>query len=113
LLKAGLEIELYGLPPIDFVAGDNHFKVVVYSPRTFADMSQRERLHAAQQHAILKHLSGSVLTNTSLRERLKMPEKQRSMVSLLIQEAVDEKLIKSADPENKSKKFAEYVPIWA
>jgi predicted HTH transcriptional regulator len=113
LLKAGLEVELYGLPPLDFIAGDNHFKVVVYSPRTFAEMSQRERLHAAQQHAILKHLSGSVLTNTSLRERLKMPEKQRSMVSLLIQEAVDEKLIKSADPENKSKKFAEYVPIWA
>jgi hypothetical protein len=42
-----------------------------------------------------------------------MPEKQRSMVSVLMQEALDHKLIKPADPENRSKKFAEYVPIWA
>ena len=42
-----------------------------------------------------------------------MPEKQRSMVSVLIQEAVDKHLIKPADPDNKSKKFAEYVPFWA
>lgn len=53
------------------------------------------------------------MTNTSLRERLKMPETQRSMVSVLIQEALDQGLIKPADPENKSRKFAEYVPAWA
>jgi hypothetical protein len=75
-------------------------------------MSPRERLDACYQHAVLKHFSGAVMTNTTLRERLKMPEKQRSMVSLLIQEAMDNQLIKPADPDNKSKKFAGYVPIW-
>ena len=39
------------------------------------------------------------MTNTTLRERLKMPEKQRSMVSVLIQEAIDKKLVKPADPK--------------
>lgn len=113
LLKAGVEVELYGLPPIRFDAGPNHFKVTLFTPRTFAKMSPRERLDACYQHAVLKHFSGAVMTNTTLRERLKMPEKQRSMVSLLIQEAMDHQLIKPADPENKSKKFAGYVPIWA
>lgn len=113
LLKAGLEVELYGLPPIKFEAGPTHFKVTLFTPRTFAQMSQQERLNACYQHAVLKHFSDGALTNQSLRERLKMPEKQRSMVSVLIQEATDLKLIKSADPENKSKKFAEYVPFWA
>lgn len=42
-----------------------------------------------------------------------MPEKQRSMVSVLIQEALDKGMIAAANPENKSKKFAEYVPAWA
>jgi ATP-dependent DNA helicase RecG len=96
-----------------FEAGPNHFKVTLFAPRTFAKMSPRERLDACAQHAVLKHYSGSAMTNTSLRERLKMPERQRSMVSVLIQEAVDRKLIKPADPENKSRKFAEYVPFWA
>ena len=113
LLKAGLEVELYGLPPIHFEAGANHFKVTLFAPRSFAQMAPRERQEACYQHAVLKHLSGGSLTNKSLRERLKMPEKQRSMVSVLIQEAVDAKLVKPSDPENKSKKFAEYLPFWA
>ncbi len=113
LLKAGLEVELYGLPPMHFDAGPNYFKVTLFAPRTFAQMTPRERLEACYQHAVLKHLSGASLTNMSLRQRLKMPEKQRSMVSVLIQEAVDRKLVKPSDPDNKSKKFAEYVPIWA
>ncbi len=113
LLKAGLEIELYGLPPMEFTAGPNHFKVTLHTPRSFAKMSVNERLEACYQHAVLKYFSDSVMTNTSLRERLKMPEKQRSMVSVLIQEAVDKRLIKPANPDNKSRKFAEYIPYWA
>lgn len=38
LLKAGLAIELYGLPPIRFEAGTNYFKVTLFAPRTFAQM---------------------------------------------------------------------------
>ena len=113
LLKAGLQVELYGLPPIEFSAEQNHFKVTLHAPRTFAKMSVRERLEACYQHAVLKYYSGGAMTNTTLRERLKMPEKQRSMVSVLIQEAIDKNLVKPADPGNKSRKFAEYVPFWA
>ena len=76
-------------------------------------MSARERLEACYQHSVLKHYSDSAMTNKSLRERLTMSEKQRSMVSVLIQEAIDKRLIKAADPNNKSRKFAEYVPFWA
>jgi predicted HTH transcriptional regulator len=72
LLKAGLEVELYGLPPIKFEAGSAHFKVTIYAPRTFAQMSPQERLNACYQHAVLRHFSDSTMTNTSLRERLKM-----------------------------------------
>ncbi|MGI4981307.1 MAG: ATP-binding protein [Janthinobacterium lividum] len=113
LIKAGTGIELYGLPPIQFEEGTNHFKVTLFAPRTFAQMTVPERLNACYQHAQLRYFSGSAMTNKSLRERLKMPERQRSMVSVLIQDAVDAELIVSADPENKSRKFAEYIPSWA
>lgn len=113
LLKAGLEVELYGLPPIKFEADANYFKVTLLSPKTFAQMTSSERLNACYQHAVLKHLSNGAMTNKSLRERLKMPEKQRFMVSALIQEALDTGVIKAADPENKSRKFSEYIPSWA
>jgi ATP-dependent DNA helicase RecG len=113
LIKAAAQVEFYGLPPIKFEQEPNHFKVTLFAPKTFAQMSASERLSACSQHALLKYLSSSVMTNKSLRERLKMPEKQRSMVSVLIQEALDKNLIAAANPENKSKKFAEYLPAWA
>ena len=113
LLKAGIQIELYGLPPMEFATGQDSFKVTLRSPRTFAQMSPQERLQACYQHAVLKYYSSSVMTNTSLRERLKMPEKQRSMVSVLIQEAIEQQMVKPRDPTSTSKKFAEYVPYWA
>lgn len=113
LLKAGIQVELHGLPPIKFEEESNHFKVTLYAPRTYAQMTHQERISACYQHAVLKYLSSSAMTNKSLRERLKMPEKQRSMVSVLIQEAIDERRIVAANPENKSKKFAEYIPSWA
>lgn len=113
LQKAGEQVELYGLPPIKFEEGPNHFKVTLYAPRTFAQMTHQERINACYQHAVLKYLSSSAMTNKSLRERLKMPEKQRSMVSVLIQEAIDEGRIVAANPDNKSRKFAEYIPAWA
>lgn len=113
LVKAGIAMELYGLPPIRFDAGTNYFRVTLFAPRTFAQMSPSERLEACYQHAVLKYISGNAMTNKSLRERLKMPEKHRSMVSVLIQEAINQGRIKTADPDNKSRKFAEYVPYWA
>lgn len=113
LIKAGLEAELYGLPPIEFFSGPNYFKVTLHTPLTFAEMTAQERLGACYQHATLKHLCSDVMTNKSLRERLKMPEKQRSKVSMLIQEAIEQGLVKPADPQNKSKKYTEYLPYWA
>lgn len=113
LLKAGVAMELFGLPPIRFEAGANYFRVTLFAPRTFAQMAPTERLEACYQHAVLKYVSGSAMTNKSLRERMKMPEKQRSMVSILIQDATKQGRIKAADPQSKSKKFAEYVPYWA
>jgi predicted HTH transcriptional regulator len=113
LIKAGIEVELYGLPPIKFEQLPNSFKVSLYAPKSFAQMSSSERLDACYQHAVLKYYSSSVMTNKILRERLKMPEKHRSMVSLLIQEALDLRIIAAANPDNRSRKFAEYLPFWA
>ncbi|MFT5192056.1 MAG: ATP-dependent DNA helicase RecG [Verrucomicrobiales bacterium] len=113
LIKAGVAVELYGLPPIKFQPSGNSFKVTLFAPRSYAEMSVQERLDTCYQHAVLRHLSSSAMTNTSLRDRLKMPEKQRPMVSSLIQQAVDAGRVKPADPDNRSRKFAEYVPYWA
>ncbi len=113
LRKAGESIELFQLPPIEFTADANSFKVTLHAPKAFSAMSTKERLQACYQHAVLKFYADDYMTNTSLRKRLKMPEKQRSMVSVLISQAVAKGLIKAADADNSSKKFGKYVPNWS
>jgi len=112
-VKVVTSIELYGLPPVAFEEGENYFKVTLFAPRKFSEMSQSERIEACYQHAVLKYVSSGAMTNTSLRERLKMHEKQRTQVSNLIRDAVDAGRIKRKDPTSSSSKFAEYVPYWA
>lgn len=111
--KVVTAVELFGLPPVAFVQTEKAFKVILYAPRKFADMSQSERVEACYQHAVLKYLSSGAMTNTSLRERLKMQERQRTQVSNLIRDAVNAGRIKRKDPDSPSSKFAEYVPYWA
>ena len=110
--KVVASIELFGLPPVVFTPMENAFKVTLYAPKKFADMSQTERIEACYQHAVLKFFSNDVMTNTSLRERLKIAEKQRAQVSRLIRDALDGGRIKRKDPHSKSSKFTEYLPYW-
>lgn len=110
--KAVVAIELYGLPPLKFEELENSFRVTMYSPKAFAELTPAERIEACYQHSIIKYFSSGGMTNTSLRERFKMHEKQRPQVSLVIKEALAQGKIKPKDPNNASTKFAEYIPIW-
>lgn len=82
-------IELFGLPPVSFAAIDGSFRVTLYAPRVLTEMGKAERIEACYQHAVLRYLSGAALTNTSLRGRLKLQEKQRNSVTNLIGDAVE------------------------
>ncbi len=110
--KVVTSVELFGLPPIVFTPTENSFRVALYAPRKFAEMSHEERVEACYQHAVLQHLSSKTLTNTTLRERFKLHEKQRNQVTNLIGDAVEAGRIKRKD-EGSGNKFAEYVPYWA
>lgn len=111
--KSVAAIELYGLPPLRFEELANSFRVTIYAPRNFAELSPQERVEAAYQHSVLKYYSSSSMSNTSLRERFNVSERYRSQVSIVIREALSQQKIKPKDPNNSSTKFVEYIPIWS
>ena len=104
-------VELFGLPPIVFTPMENAFRVTLYAPRKFVEMSQSERVEACYQHAVLQYLSSQTLTNKTLRERFKLHEKQRNQITNLIGDAVAAGRIKRKDA-GSGNKFAEYLPYW-
>lgn len=104
-------VELYQLPPPWFRGDENSMQVILYAPRSFANMTQVERIRACYQHAVLKFLSGGErMKNATLCERFGIDSRNASQASAVIKHALEAGLIKPADPEHPR---AGYVPIWA
>jgi hypothetical protein len=52
------------------------------------------------------------MTNTTLRERFGLPMTSKSMISRLIADSVNAKLIKPLDPHT-APRYMCYIPFWA
>lgn len=105
--------ELYQLPPINVVVTENRTRVTMYCYKTLNELDKREKIDACYQHACLKYVSNEKMTNQSLRERFKIESKNSSIASRIIRDAIEDGVIKEDDPENKSRKYASYIPFWA
>lgn len=111
--KALEAVEFFGLPPVDFVEKENSFKVTIYAPKKYREMTHEERIRATYQHCVLRYVANDKMTNTSLRKRLGISESNYPMVSKILKDAVAAIKIKKAEPELKAKKYITYIPYWA
>lgn len=111
--KVIFECEYYQLPAPKFIEGENYTRVTLYAYKTLRQMDKEDKIRASYLHACLKYVSGEPMTNQTLRERFGIDEKNYSIASRIISEAIKSGQIKDFDPENKSKKHAKYLPFWA
>jgi ATP-dependent DNA helicase RecG len=110
--KVVFEIELYQLPaPLFEVTGEST-RVVLFAQKALAKMDREDRVRACYLHACLRYVSREYLTNTSLRRRFGIDEKNSATASRLIKEAVEAGKI-VPDEDDASKKLMRYVPHWA
>ena len=107
------ECEQHQLPPPDFIVGENYTRAILYSPKNFEQMDRQDKIRACYQHAGLKYVSGDIMTNQSLRERLNIEEANYPVASRIIADTIKAGFVKPYDPDNKSRKHAKYLPFWA
>jgi ATP-dependent DNA helicase RecG len=110
--KVIFQVELFQLPAPDFQVSASHTKAILYAPQKLSDMNALDRIRACYQHACLCWVSNKQMTNTTLRERFGIDEKNSAIASRIISETIKAKLIKPAEPDNKSRKLAAYIPFW-
>lgn len=111
--KVVSSIEIYQLPAYDAKVQEKHTKVILYTYQKFADMDKQDRIRACYQHACLKYVMNEKMTNATLRERFKIADENAAMVSRIIKDTFQAGLIKEEDPENTSRKYVKYIPVWA
>ena len=105
-------VEKMILPPPTFIRYESNTKAILYAPKSFSDMDLEERIRACYQHACLCSVSNQIMTNTSLRDRFGLSESESSTVSRILSETSKARLIKLADPDNRSRRHTKYVPFW-
>jgi ATP-dependent DNA helicase RecG len=109
-------IEAFQLPAPDFTAitstQPGFTKATLFAPRRLNEMDSKERTRACYQHACLCLVTGSRMTNSSMRQRFGIEEHNAAKASRIIAEALDANLIKPFDPD-QGKKYASYLPFWA
>ena len=110
--KVVFQTEMFQLPAPLFEATEEFTRTVLFSHRPLVEMDKEDRVRACYLHACLKYVQRDFLTNTSLRERFGIEEKNRSMASRLIRDAAEARAIVPYDP-TAAPKLMKYVPWWA
>ncbi len=105
--------EYFQLPPPDFRISEHHTGVVLFAHQDFAKMHSGDRAWACYLHCCLRYVSNEKMTNQSLRERFQLPDTRAETATRIIADAVEAGLVKSDDPDSRSKRYARYVPFWA
>ena len=107
--RAIKEIEKEALPPPLFATVEGSTTVTTFMPRRFADMTPEERIRACFQHAQICQEQNEPMSNSSLRQRFGLSDKQASQISDVIRDTVNAGHIKPLR-EDQAKRNARYVP---
>lgn len=108
--KVVAQAELFQLPAPLFRASEDSLQVILYGPRTFAQMTPDERVRACYQHAVLKVISGERMKNASLCDRFGIAKQNAAQATQVINLSLRQGLIKPADPDHPR---SGYVPFWS
>ena len=110
--KVVFQTEFYQLPAPLFETTGEHTRAILFAHRELRDMDKADRIRACYLHACLRYVQRDDMTNTTLRERFGIDEKNSAVASRLIKEALDAGLIIPFD-ENAGRKYMKYLPWWA
>ncbi len=110
--KVVSQVEMFQLPAPLFEVPQGFTRTVLFAHRPFSEMDQADRVRACYLHACLKYVLRDLLTNTSLRKRFGIKAQNRSMVSRVIRDALQARVIAPQDP-TAAPKMMKYVPWWA
>ena len=75
-------------------------------------MDREDRIRACYLHACLRYVQRDFMTNSTLRQRFGIEERNSATASRVIKETLEGILIRPYD-ESASRKFMRYVPFWA
>ena len=109
--KIVFQTEFYQLPAPIFETTDEHTRSVLFAHRELREMDKEDRIRACYLHACLKYVQRDFMTNTTLRERFGIEDKNSATASRIIKDASVAGLICCYD-DSVGSKAKKYQPWW-
>lgn len=110
--KVVFQTEFYQLPAPIFETPEGNTRAVLFAHRALKEMDRADRAQACYLHSCLRYVQRNPMTNSSLRERFGIAEKNSAIASRIIRDAQEDGRVKPYDPA-QGKKYAKYLPFWA
>jgi predicted HTH transcriptional regulator len=110
--KVVIQTEFFQLPAPIFETPGDFTRAVLFSHKCLDEMDRADRSRACYLHACLRHVQRNLMTNSSLRARFGIEEKNSAIASRIIRDAIEDGLVKPFDL-SQGKKYAKYQPFWA
>lgn len=109
--KVVFETEFYQLPAPVFETTAEHTRAVLFAHRELKEMDKEDRIRACYLHACLRYVQRDFMTNTTLRERFGISEKNSAMASRIIKDTLTADRIRLYD-DSVGSKAKKYLPWW-
>ncbi len=110
--KVVFQTELHQLPAPVFETGDGFTRAILFAHKPLRKMDKADKVRACYLHACLRYVGREEMTNTSLRDRFGIAQRNLATASRIIRDTMDDGLIKPHAPD-QGKRHAKYVPFWA
>ncbi|MBQ5776599.1 MAG: putative DNA binding domain-containing protein [Bacteroidaceae bacterium] len=106
-------IEKMQLPAVKISKNEDSTRVTLYPKKNLSEMTKGEKIDACYQHACLMNEDDKAINNKSVRERFGLDKNKSADASRIIADTLEQNLIKFANADVTSRKFATYKPYYA
>lgn len=110
--KVVFQVELAQLPAPLFDAPEGSTRAVLFARKNLKDMDRAEKIRATYFHSCIQYVANKRATNATLRKRFGIADRNASVATRLLNDAVDAGKIAVSDSTAGYRRRA-YVPIWA
>lgn len=110
--KVVFQVELFQLPAPLFEAPEGFTRTVLFAHKPLVAMEKADRIRACYLHACLRYVMRQPVTNTSIRQRFGIDERNAAVASRLLNEAVADGMIVVRDLSVGTRSRT-YLPYWA
>ncbi len=100
------------IPAPKVETGEDFSRTKLYWYQSFNEWSKEEKVRTCYLATCYHYVNEQEVSNAILRERFGIEEQNKSIVSRIIKETMEQNLIKLAD-SNASPKMRRYIPYWA